>query len=463
MENTTHKKNVQLIENRTYGSGHGSSDGVNKVHDANMNNNSTNNPLNLENSNDFLENEKLSDEQIKEILKKMSKKIRDLKTKDEEINSHYATFHGGDDHIEMENEKEGRDPVDINKNKKNEFDTFKYFQKIKNNSPNSPIHKNNNKSSNDNSYKNNTNNNNNNSFNDNSRSYSSHEWEKKKKYYSGRDNSKNVNVKMNEKMKLDGNDSGDDDNDKNDSSFWRPLVSKLDHGLKYSLNIMNILIGSLFFMTLVYYCVGNSYGFFGLSKEGNGRKDHHHVHSYKERVFKGYSLWLAPERDSDVFQRLNSTLTVLAQKYHTEQFEPHITLYAPIEDLPLPNIIQKLSPLSTSVTSFQVKVEDILFGERYFQSVLAKMTKTPELVDLNSKTLDLLGLTFPDPDYFPHLSLIYGHFDLPTKQEIKELVLDLFPDIQSVSLPITKVEIWKTVGKTKHWKYFHTIYLKKMN
>ncbi|ORX47338.1 LigT-like protein [Piromyces finnis] len=228
---------------------------------------------------------------------------------------------------------------------------------------------------------------------------------------------------------------------------------KLDKFLKYFMQILNVLLGAAFFIAVIFYFTGVHFGSFSHPNSNNISAVHR---KYRKRPtqsleFKGYSLLMTPERTSETYKLLNNTVADLSREYKTELFEPHLTLYAPI-DMPLENLKKKLNSLSM-MEPFELKMTNITTGNKYYQCVLGKVELTHDLEYIYRRVMELLELENKN-GYFPHVSLIYGDFHNIMKRRIlNEIMYERnYVNYLPLKFTISQIEIWKTEGETKTWK-----------
>jgi len=271
---------------------------------------------------------------------------------------------------------------------------------------------------------------------------------------------KGMNVEKDNASSQNNNIELEDD----EISLMERISIKLDKFIKCSIQILNVLLGALFFVAAIFYFTGVHFDAFkpNYNENENGR-GLFHLKKYRKPAslstyneFKGYSLLMTPDRTSETYRLLNHTITDLSREYNTELFEPHLTLYAPI-DIPLIELKKKLSSL-TLVEPFQLQVTNVTTGNRYYQCVLGTVELTSDLQYVYQRTMQLLGLPV-NQDYFPHISLIYGDFHTIMKKHIlKEILHERhYKQLLPLNFTISQIEIWKTEGETKTWKCHDTI------
>jgi len=243
-----------------------------------------------------------------------------------------------------------------------------------------------------------------------------------------------------------------------DIGFMGNFALKLDKFLKYFIQILNVLLGASFFIAAIFYFTGVHFDAFKSSNTSNSWASSRKYRKppVQNFEFKGYSLLMTPERTSKAYELLNHTVTDLSREYKTELFEPHLTLFAPI-DIPLEDLKRKLNSLSM-MEPFELKMTNITTGNKYYQCVLGKVELTHDLEYIYGRTMELLGLENKN-DYFPHISLIYGDFHTIMKRRILKEILHEKNYIHFLPLTFTisQIEIWKTEGETKTWKCHDTI------
>jgi len=161
------------------------------------------------------------------------------------------------------------------------------------------------------------------------------------------------------------------------------------------------------------------------------------------RPAKGYSIWFMPS--GEVYNRLADLISKLSNEYSTPKFEPHITLIGEVIGLE-DEIIEKTSQLADLIKPYSIKLTAVDYLEDYFKCLFVRAEKTDELMKANSKARDIFNRQ-EDPEYTPHLSLMYGAFPAEVKREIiekigKELNLDF---------EVGSIHLFKTEGGAKDW------------
>jgi len=158
---------------------------------------------------------------------------------------------------------------------------------------------------------------------------------------------------------------------------------------------------------------------------------------------KGYSIWLIPA--GEVYQKLSEIISQLSEKYSAPNFEPHITLLGnligPEEDL-----ISKTLKLTAQLKPFKINLKKADYLDEYFKCLFIRAEKTKELIRANNIAREAFNFK-PDPEYMPHLSLMYGDLSSKTKEEI---LADLGKEFD-LSFEVRSIHLFSTTGEVKDW------------
>lgn len=213
---------------------------------------------------------------------------------------------------------------------------------------------------------------------------------------------------------------------------------------------------------------------------------------------KGYAIWLMPSANEKLhYQHLINRLSKLYNETICQNdeddgrtrgsaspsFEPHITLFAFIPlDTPIGEISNTLRQVVARVTGsglsslgggghFALGLLPAQSGRSYFQSVLAPVQPTAELLSLYDQTVAAFSPASPSssPDekkkkkdgYFPHLSLFYGDCSLAKRDEIAAIANGEDPCLGSgqATVTIDELGIVKCAGEVEEWQLVESIVL----
>jgi 2'-5' RNA ligase len=157
-----------------------------------------------------------------------------------------------------------------------------------------------------------------------------------------------------------------------------------------------------------------------------------------------YALWIMPV-DEAVYALTSGYIARLSGLYSLPGFEPHITVLGGVS---MPEMVE-LSEMAGSLRPFQIRlVREVEYRDEYFRCLFLRAYKTPELMEVFSKSSSLFGQE--DELYFPHLSLAYG--DLPVWKK-QEMIAELgpIPEIAFEAREISLVQASKDVP-VENWK-----------
>jgi len=129
---------------------------------------------------------------------------------------------------------------------------------------------------------------------------------------------------------------------------------------------------------------------------------------------KEYSIWIIPP--NDVYHMLSNLIIRLAKQYSTPVFDPHITLLGDIA-LPEDFVVSRTNELARKIRPFNVTLTTIGYLDDFFRSLFIEVAQTKELMEANWQARKLFKRGY-DPEYFPHLSLMYGDIEPQVKERI---------------------------------------------
>lgn len=181
------------------------------------------------------------------------------------------------------------------------------------------------------------------------------------------------------------------------------------------------------------------------------------VDPYKSSTFVGHSLWMVPSGAAK--EAYFSIVSETALELGTFQFLPHITLVAAMmtgEN----DVVERTKELAAELAPYEFEFDNVSQHDAYFQSVFAKFKLTKEVIDANALAREFFPERKTDPDYMPHLSLVYGDIDRYEKE------IDIIPELQQKledeaprtnRFMVDTIEVWSTQGHVKDWYLVETI------
>lgn len=163
---------------------------------------------------------------------------------------------------------------------------------------------------------------------------------------------------------------------------------------------------------------------------------------------KTYSLWLIP--DEPAFSNSSKIIENLSEKYNSPKFIPHITLLGRMEGEE-EDLIKKTEKLVTQLFPLTIKLESFGFSEYKHKALYLNVEKSEELLSANKKASKIFN---HDAEFAPHLSLLWGTFDIDLKLKIIEDLgeqNDTFKISSIVLYDITDTNenLWKEIKRLK--------------
>lgn len=159
-------------------------------------------------------------------------------------------------------------------------------------------------------------------------------------------------------------------------------------------------------------------------------------------ISTGFSLWLQPI--GQAYDRLADIIKQLSEQYHTPLFEPHVTLIGGLIGKP-EALVTRTAQLAKFIRPSIVTLTTVDYLDEYFRCLFATVEKTKWLADANTKARKIFHRE-DDPEFMPHLSLMYGDLSPTTKQRI---IVEIGSRLE-MSFPTT-LHLWSTNGTPQEW------------
>jgi 2'-5' RNA ligase len=159
-----------------------------------------------------------------------------------------------------------------------------------------------------------------------------------------------------------------------------------------------------------------------------------------------FSLWLVPEGAAE--DALQAVVDRLAREHGGPSFPPHVTLLGSLVTTE-EDVVDRSRRLAARIAPFTIHLDDIGTGETYFQSLFATVRPTPELLAVRAAAQQAFPEAMAGP-YYPHVSLLYGHPPVETKQAIVEALRGTLPPAFEARVLVTNstgpsVDDWRCV------------------
>ena len=133
-----------------------------------------------------------------------------------------------------------------------------------------------------------------------------------------------------------------------------------------------------------------------------------------------YSIWLIP--DEQCSKTISNLITRFSDHLGGPIFNAHVTLIGGLLGNEM-DLGIKAKSLSTALSPFNVIFEKISFFEEYFRSVFVQIKLTDKLK--YSRNLACKKFNYYEKNYFPHLSLAYGDYNILTKKQMIKKIDDI--------------------------------------
>ncbi len=148
----------------------------------------------------------------------------------------------------------------------------------------------------------------------------------------------------------------------------------------------------------------------------------------------------------NIHAELRELIAQLSQRYAGPVFPPHLTLLGNLSGSEKELIIQTQA-LAARTRPFPVILTTAGYLSEYFQCVFLQAEATSALLEANRLARNLFQLR-QDPEFAPHLSLLYGIINTRTKQQIIASIGPEFPR----SFMVHTVYLFSTAGDPKDWR-----------
>lgn len=158
----------------------------------------------------------------------------------------------------------------------------------------------------------------------------------------------------------------------------------------------------------------------------------------------GRALWLVPEEP--MFGLLVGRISQLSRQYSTPCFDPHVTLLSRITGKEK-DLLAKAASLAGVLKRMQVELGGVGYLDEYFRCMFIRVAPTPPIVEANRVAREAFQLR-DEPDYMPHLSLVYGNLRIEEKKKIAEASTFLSGQI----IALHNLCLYSVSGPPHQWK-----------
>lgn len=157
---------------------------------------------------------------------------------------------------------------------------------------------------------------------------------------------------------------------------------------------------------------------------------------------KGYCLWLMPT--GEAYDKFSSLIKRLAKEYNASVFEPHVTLIGDLMGSEN-DVLKEVEQLVLGQRSFPITLRLIDYQDFYFRTLFVKADRTKPLQTLHDQACEIFEMK--EPNYMPHLSLLYGDFS----PKVKEKIIEAIGRDQTTEFTVSSLNVFKTDGEVESW------------
>jgi 2'-5' RNA ligase len=158
----------------------------------------------------------------------------------------------------------------------------------------------------------------------------------------------------------------------------------------------------------------------------------------------GTSLWLMPEGEERV--RFAALVARLAARLRTEPFAPHVTL---LPGLPWPEaeVVARAESLAGELGPLGLKLGGVEGRADPFRCLFVRVAVSAALRTAHARAARAFGRD-PDPEFLPHLSLVYGRLESEPKTAlVREVASEAAGELEA-----RRLHVWRTEGAVADWR-----------
>jgi 2'-5' RNA ligase len=145
------------------------------------------------------------------------------------------------------------------------------------------------------------------------------------------------------------------------------------------------------------------------------------------------------------FEQVDQIIRGLSQRLGVPGFEPHVTVLGGLLDSEA-DVVAKASQLAASMDPFEIECDRLEFLNEFYKCLFLRAVQAPPVMDANAKARTVFERA-DDETYMPHLSLLYGHFPVRTKQQ---LVAELGRE-WNLRFEVESIHLYSTEGRSDEW------------
>jgi 2'-5' RNA ligase len=131
-----------------------------------------------------------------------------------------------------------------------------------------------------------------------------------------------------------------------------------------------------------------------------------------------FSFELVPE--GVLGKELQEIVNHYSAVYSSSPFLPHITLYGAINSNEA-DVLKAAQELAQQISPLKIELGLVEFSTTHFQCVFARVKTTAQLMKAHLLVKLALGVN-QDHVFMPHISLVYGDFDMETREKMTQQI-----------------------------------------
>lgn len=165
-----------------------------------------------------------------------------------------------------------------------------------------------------------------------------------------------------------------------------------------------------------------------------------------------FSLWLLPPPDEAA--RLTEIIDKLSRRFQTLPFQPHVTLSAPRETSEI-QALQRTRSVCSQIPPISICLDNTGVTDAYFRCVFFRARLDADLLTAHRIAAQTLNGAY-EPDFMPHLSLIYSD-GIP--RAAKEAVAHELRSLLPIMFVVETVALAVIAGPENRWRVLDPIRL----
>jgi 2'-5' RNA ligase len=162
-------------------------------------------------------------------------------------------------------------------------------------------------------------------------------------------------------------------------------------------------------------------------------------------------LWLL--LSGPVQERFAALIDALSGQLGTSRFIPHITLMGPI-DLSVDETVLRVVDLATRLTPIPLRLTDVSWTDEHYRCLFIRAEPSEQLIAAHRAACAALGQPV-EPDFMPHLSLVYGDLSAERKTQVVNEIGRHF----DVVIETSHVGLCLATGGPAQWRLIQTFAL----